>query len=50
MHFDDGTNPWIVSENTLKIFSWDGYGAAPKTEVKSMLLVVMTGIWYLIVR
>lgn len=22
MHFDDGTNPWLESENTIKVFNF----------------------------
>ena len=50
MHFDDGTNPWLLSENTLKIFSWDGYGAAHKTEIRNLLLFAMGALYLLVLR
>lgn len=28
MHFDDGGNPWLNSENPVRVFDWDFYKSA----------------------
>lgn len=42
MHFDDGSNPWLKTENLLKIFTFDywGSGGGASANLASFTLVV----------
>lgn len=41
MHFDDGENPWLQTENFIKIFNWDFYKSG-SDNVRSIGILVMT--------
>lgn len=42
MHFDDGENPWLQTENYIKIFDWDFYKSASTSipQFTSFLLIL----------
>lgn len=31
MHFDDGSNPWMQTENYIKVFTYGYWGSSPAT-------------------
>ena len=45
MYFDDGTNPWVVTENYIKIFHY-GNGSK-KTSFLNPSLFLIIGIVYI---
>ncbi|KAL0277851.1 UNVERIFIED_CONTAM: hypothetical protein PYX00_004986 [Menopon gallinae] len=49
MHFDDGTNPWLQSENTLKIFDW-GFGRSSPQTIISLYVIIPFILSFIIVR
>ena len=44
MYFDDGTNPWNVEENHIRVFDFSGdqYNAASKNTLKLFLVMIVT--------
>ena len=42
MHFDDGENPWLQTENYIKIFDWDFFKSASDRNVMSFVMVVLS--------
>lgn len=47
MHFDDGENPWVETEQFIKIFDWDFYKAnscstfVPFSIINFVILVIL---------
>lgn len=42
MHFDDGSNPWVQSENYIKVFNFGFYRSdSPKCYISQITLGVL---------
>ena len=44
MHFDDGTNPWIQTENYIKVFDFGPYSGYGGSSIPSSSLILVTSI------
>lgn len=51
MHFDDGENPWLQTENFIKIFDWDFYKSGSSSlHILTGCLILCGSIFILLIN
>ena len=47
MHFDDGTNPWVKSENFIQVFHYGFYNSAVAAGISTSVELISVTIFYI---